>query len=80
MGFFAILVQFWEALGRPAPPKIHQKSSKMPKKSILGRVLDASFFEVGFWEDFGRILKGFWKDFGRILGGFCKDFCWICLV
>ena len=46
----------------------------MTKKWILRRVLDASFFEGGFGEGFGRILEGFWKDFGRILEGFWEDF------
>ena len=33
----------------------------------MGRVLDASCFEDGFWEGF----DGFWEDFERILEG-----CW----
>ena len=72
--FFAIFVRFWEILGRQAPPKNHHKSSKMPKKWIFARVLDASFFEGGFGEGLGSILEGFWEDFEwifhRILEGF----------
>ena len=37
----------------------------MTQKWILGRVLDASFFEGGFGEGFGVLLKGF----GWILEG-----------
>ena len=47
-----------EALGPP-------KSFKITKKLILGRVLDASFFEGGFGEGFGRILVGFLMDLSR---------------
>ena len=52
-------------------PKIHQKASKMPKKWILGRILDASFFEGGFGKGFGRILEGFLKNFE--LGDYIVD-------
>ena len=52
---------------RGDPYENHQKSPKMPKKSILGRVLDAPFFEGGFGEGFGRIFGGFGEDFCRIL-------------
>ena len=61
--FFTIWAQFWEVLGVPAPPKIHEKSSKIPKKWILGGVLDTSFVEGGFWKGYGRILGGFLVDF-----------------
>ena len=39
--------------------KIHQKSFKRPQKWILGRVLDTSFFEGGFWKVLGRICEDF---------------------
>ena len=61
-------------MGRQAPPKIHQKSSKTLQKSILRRVLDTSAFEGGFWKGFGRVLGGFGEDFGKVLGGFLGRF------
>ena len=36
----------------------------MTQKSILGCVSDASFFEGGFGEGFGRFWKDFWWIFG----------------
>ena len=62
-----MLAPFWEVLGGQAPLKIHQQSSKMPNKLILGCVLDMSVFEGGFWESFDTVLKIFRKDFWWIL-------------
>ena len=42
--FFSILARFWEAQGAQAPPKNREKSTKMLKKWILGRVWDAYVF------------------------------------
>ena len=43
--------------------KNQQKSFKMLKKLILGRFFDASVFQVGFGEGFGRVLERFLMDF-----------------
>ena len=69
-----ISFRFWDHFGRPkiiqnskrcpwGLQKIHQKAFKMTPKEILARVLDASFFEGGFGEGFGRVLGGFLVDF-----------------
>ena len=42
--FFSILARFWEAQGAQAPPKNREKSTKMLKKLILGRVWDTYVF------------------------------------
>ena len=67
------MARFWEAQGAQAPPKNREKSTKMLKKWILGRVWDAFLFEGGFWEGLGEVLGGFGEDFGMVLGGILEE-------